>query len=193
MTQIVLVVTLFIVIALITFSLYAYTSANIIERTLNLRFSESMMPYTRGVLWQFYFNEIQKHIMIGQGYIDMTIYEIYQATGTMPYKLGFPHSTYLFYLYTTGIIGLFAFLFFMLKLLISNLKFLNNPEYAQCSSDLWGLLSVFQIVFILLLIWSITMEYQRTITFQHLLWFLFGLNVAISKLMSKERTPNYMK
>lgn len=176
---------------IIFFGSYAITEQNPIERISNLTFGEYYLPDTREGVYLFYMDKIKEHPWIGQGMFDFNVLLNYNVNWLTlnEYSIIYTHSTPLYILYSTGIVGFVCFISIFIYILLANHKALHRQKvdtFITSYSNYGSYLDSFQIVWILFLIWSFSMDYQRTVPFQHYIWTLLGLNIVVLRLSERE-------
>ncbi|MBD3163042.1 MAG: hypothetical protein GF346_11515 [Candidatus Eisenbacteria bacterium] len=147
--------------------------------TLFLRISttqfERGVPDTRVVVWREVMAEIPNHLWIGHG----PYYDLRGGTD----KIGgraWPHSAYLFYLWSTGVIGLAVFLWILVKVFFKSYPGgklrLGRVSFAQ------GAMAVAHIQILQFALAQIRDEHQRGNVYPYLMWALFGIAVAARRI-----------
>ena len=176
MIRIVGVVSLFIgVLAIGEFVFSNYTHvASMTGRITGTEF-EGGVPDTRVGVWEPALRKSFDHIIIGHG----PVFE--HGVGDNPDF--WPHNAYIFYLYTIGSVGLFAFLAISFKVLKMSRSFKKKSVW---STPLGSLTSILHIQMVLFLLLQLRTDHQRDDIYPYLVWILFGLIVAASKIIQKK-------
>ncbi|MDM7916378.1 MAG: O-antigen ligase family protein [Candidatus Eisenbacteria bacterium] len=135
---------------------------------------ESGIPDTRVQVWTSVLREIPEHIWIGHGpFYDMT------RAGAGVLSRNWPHSAYLWYLWTTGIVGLAVFLWILFKVLWK-----SRPGKLQFGkvSFAHGAMAVAHIQIVQFALAQIRDEHQRGNVYPFLMWALIGFAVAARRI-----------
>ena len=155
-----------------------YTAAvSILDRFFNTEF-EGLVPENRTMTWKPALMESMNHIFIGHGpYFDARI-------GTI-HRLFWPHNSYIFYLYTTGIFGLAVYFVILYKLIRMSLGYVQALARGRESGVLMGVLHIQLVMF---MIAQLRTDHQRTndFVYMYIMYFIFGMIVATYNLIRKE-------
>ncbi len=131
------------------------------------------VPENRVDIWAMYRELIPNHLWIGHGpYIDL-------GHGTT-YQLRWPHNAYIFYAYTTGLLGLGAWLWILAKMVWTTrpgwrVDFARDPLPAATRA-------LFHIMIVMFALSQWRDEHQRGNVFFYLMWILFGLGTVAARL-----------
>jgi hypothetical protein len=135
-------------------------------------------PENRVEIWQATLEEIPNHLWLGHG-------PYYNLLGGI--KQGgraWPHSAYLMYLWTTGIVGLVIFLWILFSVIIRSYPGhklrLGTIPFAR------GALVVLHIQVIQFALAQLRDEHQRGNVYVYIMWILFGLAVAAKRIWREE-------
>jgi O-antigen ligase len=147
------------------------------DRLEDTEFGESGIPDTRQVLWPPAWEEIQKRPMLGHGPRFRFFLEEMGVRYPGREYIRYPHSLYLFLLYTVGFPGLLLFLYFFVSILIRCARATTRTNAPPYLADLarTGVL-----VMLIFLIDGIKMEQMRLSLsdFWHFIFALSGVFVA---------------
>ena len=141
---------------------------------------ERGVPETRVQVWSGVMKEIPQHIWIGHG----PFYDLRGGIGVLGRQ--WPHSAYLMYLWTTGILGLAVFLWILAKTLVksypgSKLK-LGRVSFAH------GAMAVAHVQVLQFALAQIRDEHQRGNVYPFLMWGLIGFAVAARRIVDEQRS-----
>jgi hypothetical protein len=140
---------------------------------------ERGIPETRVQVWSGVMKEIPEHIWIGHG----PFYDLRGGIGVLGRQ--WPHSAYLMYLWTTGILGLAVFLWILGKTLWksypgSRLN-LGRVSFAH------GAMAVAHVQVLQFALAQIRDEHQRGNVYPFLMWALIGFAVAARRIVDEQR------
>jgi len=131
------------------------------------------IPDTRIEAWMLVTRKIPEHWFIGHG-------PYYDLAGGRNFGVLWPHSAYLFYLYSTGIVGLATFLWIVLKLYAttrpgSHVNFRRVPisHAALAIGHIW---------IVMFAIAQIRDEHQRGNVYVYVMWITFGVAIAARQI-----------
>jgi hypothetical protein len=135
---------------------------------------ERGVPDTRVAVWREVLREIPHHLWLGHG----PFYNLLGGGKVLGRQ--WPHSAYLMYLWTTGIVGLAAFLWILLKTAIksfpgSRLNLARIP-FAQ------GALVVAHVQIVQFALAQIRDEHQRGNVYVFIMWSFFAIAVAAERI-----------
>ncbi len=131
---------------------------------------ERGIPDTRVHAWTQVLRRIPEHPWIGHG-------PYYQLGGVGESKLVWPHSAYLFYLYSTGVFGLMSWLWILGKLLWKTFPgFQVDFRTAPFGKAVMALAHIQVVMFAMA---QLRASHQRGNVYLYLMWILFAL-AAIS-------------
>jgi len=137
---------------------------------------ERGMPETRAVIWLDILRRIPEHLWIGHG-------PYYTDEGSTLGKWAWPHSSYLFYLYTTGVFGLAIWLWILLKML-----WLSFPGWKVDFRNAAFSVAARAVVHIQLVIFAAAQarsDHQRGNVYLFVMWILFALAVISYRLVKE--------
>ena len=139
---------------------------------------ERGVPDNRVQVWTQVVRRIPEHLWIGHG-------PYYELGGFGDAKVSYPHSAYLFYLYTTGILGLTAWLWILIKLTI--VTFPGFKVDFRRASFVKGAQAVLHIQILMFAAAQVRDEHQRGNVYLYVMWILFGLGAVAARLVKEER------
>jgi hypothetical protein len=139
---------------------------------------ERGVPDTRIEVWANVLREIPQHLWIGHGpYYDL-------LGGRSALGRQWPHSAYLMYLWTTGILGLLVFLWILGKTLVKSYPGgklrLGRVSFAH------GAMAVAHVQVLQFALAQVRDEHQRGNVYPFLMWALIGLAVAARRIWKEE-------
>jgi hypothetical protein len=137
---------------------------------------ERGVPDTRVAVWNDILQRIPDHLWIGHG-------PYYTDEGSTLGKWAWPHSSYLFYLYTTGVFGLMTWLWILLKVLWLSfpgwkLDF-RNAAFAAAARG------VIHIQLVIFAVAQMRSDHQRGNVYLFVMWILFALAVISYRLVKE--------
>lgn len=131
------------------------------------------IPDTRIQAWTLVMEKIPDHWFIGHG-------PYYDLEGGRTFGVLWPHSAYLFYLYSTGILGLATFLWIVLKLYVktrpgSHVNFRRVPisHAALALGHIW---------IVMFATAQIRDEHQRGNVYVYVMWMTFAVAIAARQI-----------
>lgn len=133
------------------------------------------VPDTRVGVWEPALRKSFDHIVIGHG----PVFE--HGVGDTPEF--WPHNGYIFYLYTIGAVGLFAFLAIAYKIMKMTLLF---KEKVVWGTPLGSLMSIFHLQICIFLILQLRTDHQRDDMYPFMIWIIFGLITAAANIIRKK-------
>lgn len=137
----------------------------LLDRLMKTRFYRAI-PETRVQVWDAVISHIPEHPWIGHGpFIDLRR----GATGGMYW----PHNAYLFYLYTTGVLGLLSWLWILVKMIW--LSFPRGLVDFKRDSLARVTMAVFHIQILMFAMSQVRDEHQRGNVYYYYMWILFAL------------------
>jgi len=138
---------------------------------------EAGMPDTRAVRWPDGLRNALEHPIVGFG------------PCFRPWWFLYPHNLYIYLVHTTGIIGLSAFLWFIVKLLRYSNKTIKMKQNSGLSFSL-GLTTVLQVDMIIFLIDQLKIEYFRNSQYVNFIWLFFGLLITSANIARRVNSNN---
>lgn len=140
---------------------------------------ERGIPDTRVEVWKKIWAEIPEHLWIGHG----PYYDMRGGWG----RLGRPepHSAYLMYLFTTGVLGLSTWLYVMVKAFVKTtprgITSMRRVSFAR------GVMAVVHIQILQFALSQIRNSHHRGNLEPYLMWAFFGLAVASHRIVQQQR------
>ncbi len=173
-------VTAVIIISLAELSISSLKGAD----TLITRFAgttfENGIPDTRQIVWKFVWERVLDRPFFGHGPYYDTKANIF-LTGTSMW----PHSTYFYYAYTVGLIGVLIYLLMTVHLAIR-----TRQPYIPAGrpvSFTQGMAAVFHVMVVQIIIGEIRISHQRPDVRIIIVWVIFALAVISTKLWRAQR------
>ncbi len=153
-------------------------SGSVMDRLFGTEF-EGLVPDSR-LHWPKVWARVLDHPFVGHGpYYDLGKSDT--LTGHGLYSIIYPHSQYLFYAHTVGLIGAAAFLGIVGRLLWVSFREkavgLQEPSYAR------SLMIVLHIMLCVFLVDQTKIEYIRNDTYIFFPWILLGLIAATHRII----------
>ncbi|MBD3336428.1 MAG: hypothetical protein GF355_13015 [Candidatus Eisenbacteria bacterium] len=143
------------------------------SRVAGTRF-ESLMPENRAKVWTYYAGLILQSPILGHGpMIDIIAMEAW------------PHNAYLFYAYTTGVIGLSIFLWLLLRAILK-----TRPRGAVSwvhGSYVRGAMLAVHVMLLQFAVGQLRTDHQRGNVFVYLAYILFAQAAIVYRLVQEER------
>ncbi len=142
---------------------------------------ERGMPETRVEVWDAVTRRIPESLWFGHGpFIDMRD----GVTGALKW----PHSSYLFYLYSTGIVGLLSYLWILGKTL-----WMSHPrgpvDFARGPFCL-AAQALFHIQVIMFAASQVRTDHQRGNVYIYFMWLLFALALVATRLVKQRKAQS---
>jgi O-antigen ligase len=136
------------------------------------------IPDDRIDVWSFMIKKVPEHLLLGHGpFINL------MRGGTE--MLRWPHNAYLFYLYSTGILGLAAFLWIMGKVLWRSFP-RGEVDFVR-GSLARSTQAIFHLQVLLFALAQFRDEHQRGNVYIYLMWILFAFALIGRRLSDQER------
>jgi O-antigen ligase len=155
-------------------------SGGIMDRLLSTRI-QGGIPTARSH-WPGVLARALDHPFVGHGpHVDLG--RTQGITGRGLYTHLWPHNQYLFYLHTVGFVGLSAFLFITVRLLVISSKRAATNLRASYPASLMLVLHVMMLVF---LVDQIKIDYLRNPSYKYFPWIMMGLVVATLRIMEAQ-------
>jgi len=140
---------------------------------------EAILPDTRAMVWRHVMREIPQHLWIGHG----PYYNLIGPGGGL--ERYWPHSAYLFYLWTTGVFGCAVFVWILAKTLYKSYPGgkleIRDVPFAQ------GALLVGHVQVLQFAVAQILDEHQRGDVYPYLMWIVIGLAAASYRIRSEQK------
>jgi O-antigen ligase len=139
---------------------------------------ERGVPDTRVDAWGDILRRIPEHLWIGHG-------PAYSTEGSQLSSFVWPHSAYLFYLYTTGILGLVAWLW-----ILGKLAWITLPGWRVDFKNASLATATRAVVHVQLFIFAVAQsrsDHQRGNVYLYVMWILFALAVIATRLYREQR------
>lgn len=170
--------------AVAAFVTVTYTEFNRLFDRLEETQVEGVVPDTRQITWPLALDEIAKSPIIGHG-PRMRPYDI-QGTGLANSPIPYPHNLYLYLLYSTGVVGLVAFLSLLASLAISLWR-AHKPRAVRALDE--GLPTLGLLVLMAFMVDQIKVEFLRFELSDYWQWIfaLFGLFMGTADRLWTER------
>jgi lipoprotein signal peptidase len=154
-----------------------FYQVRVLDRLAKTRFFRAI-PENRVGVWTTVVSHVPEHPWIGHGpFIDLRR----GAAGGMFW----PHNAYLFYLYTTGILGLLSWLWILGKMI--RLSFPVGPVDFRLDSLARVTMAVFHIQIVMFAMSQIRDEHQRGNVYYYYMWILFALATVGWRLARAEK------
>jgi hypothetical protein len=158
-------------------------SGSLFGRMLATTFESGIVPDTRVEAWGFAYTRGFEHPFIGHGPgwdfskgIDVGYW---------------PHNAYLFYFNMTGLVGLSAFMFLLVKLFWASLAGYRSSLVRSPFPE--ALMKVLHVSLVIFIIDQIKIDYLRNDIYMYFVWIFFGLIAATRNVIAGEvrtRTGN---
>ncbi len=152
-------------------------SGSLFERLFATTFERGIIPSNRVGAWDGAIKRGMEHPFIGNG-------PGWDFAGGLHTGL-WPHNVYLFYFNITGLFGLSVFLFILYRLgraSIPGIKSsLVNSPFAE------AFMKVLHVCFVMFCIDQIKIEYIRNEKYVFFIWLFFGMIIATSNIIGKNR------
>lgn len=147
----------------------------LVGRITNTQFQRGI-PDTRIEAWSAILRRIPDHLWIGHG-------PFYDLRGGFQFGVYWPHSAYLFYLYTTGVAGLLIFMAIVILTIGktypgSRVDFTRAPAAVSAGALLHIQVVMFAIA-------QVRDEHQRGNVYVYVMWILFGLAMASRAILRR--------
>ncbi|MEZ4649171.1 MAG: O-antigen ligase family protein [Candidatus Eisenbacteria bacterium] len=139
---------------------------------------ERGVPDNRVRAWTQIMERIPEHLWIGHG-------PFYKLGGVGEAKIAYPHSAYLFYLYTTGILGLASWLWILVKLVL--VTFPGFHVDFRRASFVKGAQALLHVQILMFAAAQVRDEHQRGNVYLYVMWILFGLGAVATRMVKEER------
>jgi hypothetical protein len=145
--------------------------ASMYERLMKTTFV-GYMPDTRSDSWSEAFQRGLENPIFGHG--------PYFTLRAGVRRFFWPHNVYLFYFYILGLTGVTCFVWILVNLLRTSFRHmgraLTNIPFSK------SLLLILHVMLIIFAIDQLKIEYLRNTAYPFIVWFLFGLTVACSRI-----------
>jgi len=149
----------------------------VLDRLAKTRFLRGV-PENRVEVWTSVIGRVPEHPWIGHGpFIDL---RRGAASG-----MHWPHNAYLFYLYTTGILGLLSWLWILCKMIW--LSFPRGPVDFKRDSLARVTMVVFHMQIIMVAMSQLRGDHQRGNVYYYYMWILFALATVGWRLARAEK------
>ncbi len=148
------------------------------ERLTSLTETDGFIPSTREVTWPVAWENIKDRPLLGHGPRLRLLDDdevAYEGHVVIPY----PHSLYLFLLYTVGVVGATAFFAFIARL---GWQLISAARAAQTFTYESGLVKLGPLLLLAILIDQVKVEFLRVgyVDYAHFLFCLFGLMLGFA-------------
>ncbi len=138
------------------------------------------IPETRIGAWDFVWNRIAESPWIGHG----AVYPIGQTIQGI--RANWPHNAYFYYLYTTGLIGLLAYLVICWRVFRRTQA--GHGFAIRDISLARGLTAVFHVSVLQFLAGQLRTDHQRRDLYVYVMWAVFALAILAREVWESERT-----
>ncbi len=142
-------------------------TGSVLERIEKTKFY-GIVPDSRRVPWQQAWERSLEYPWIGHG-------PHYDITHTMG-KMYNPHSTYLYYFYTIGVIGVALFIWLLAVFIRMSVRYMSPWTGVRCFST--DLLAVIHVQLVVFSVDAIKISFQRNSMYFLLVWLVFGMTAA---------------
>jgi len=161
-----------ILVASLEYFMANYTpTGSVIKRIEKTEFY-GIVPDSRRMPWKQAWERSMEHPWIGHGPhydISYTVQKMYS-----------PHSSYLYYFYTIGAIGVVIFLWYLVTLLRMTVRYMSPRTHVHSFST--DLLAVLHVQLVAFMADAIKINFQRNNMYFLLVWLMFGMCVACYKV-----------
>ncbi len=164
----------------ITVFLADYThTASMFDRLLGTKFY-GVVPDTRRGIWSAAFDAAMTRPFFGHGpYYDIT---------TTIKQVYWPHNSFIFAFYTTGIVGAVALAWMFIALVLRSHRHagdsLTDPAFSK------SLMVVLHVQMLTFTIGQMRTDYQRDATYMFVAWLTFGLIAAAAKVCERREAQD---
>jgi hypothetical protein len=153
-------------------------SGSLYERVIATTFEKGLIPANRVGAWFPAFERGMEKPLFGHG----AGWDFGSGLTT-----GFwPHCLYLFYFNITGLFGLGAFLFFMIKIIRSTFSGVRASLATSPFPE--ALMKILHVMAVVFLFDQIKIEYLRNSKYTYFIWFMFGLIIATHNIIIRQRS-----
>lgn len=167
----------FVIVVLEGFVANYTTSGSLFDRVVKTTFQRGIIPTNRLGTWAPAIERGMKHPFFGQG----PGWDFESG-----FNVGFwPHNLYLFYFNSLGIFGLFAFLFFVFRIIKSTFAGVKASLIHSPFPE--AFMKILHIVIVIFLFDQLKVEYLRSNVYTFFVWSLFGVVVATYNIIQKNR------
>jgi hypothetical protein len=176
----------FVALAFIVDTLVAqYTvSGSLFGRMLETTFKNGVVPENRAAAWSGALSRGFERPFIGHG-------PGWDFTKTLGVEL-WPHNAYLYYFNITGLFGLSAFVFLLVRLVQASLSGVRSSIMHDSFPE--ALMKPLHVALVIFIIDQIKIDYLRNDIYMYFVWLLFGLIAATRNVIrSREVAPRAEK
>lgn len=154
------------------------TSGSLFDRVIATTFEKGVIPDSRAGAWEPAFKRGMENPLFGQG-------------AGWDFRSGlsrgmWPHCLYIFYFTITGLFGLSAFLYFMIRIIKATLIGVKASIVSSPFPE--ALMKIMHVMVIVFLFDQIKIEYLRNDKYTYFIWFMFGLIIATHNIIVKQRS-----
>ena len=153
------------------------TSGSLFERVIATTFERGLVPANRVGTWFPAIERGMLHPLFGHG--PGWDFAAGLTTGF------WPHCLYLFYFNITGLFGLGAFLFLIVKIIKSTVSGVKASIVTSPFPE--ALMKILHVMIVIFLFDQIKIEYLRNNKYTYFIWFMFGLVIATHNIIIKQR------
>ncbi len=150
----------------------------LLARMVQTRF-ERGIPDTRQVVWSHVWGLVTEKPILGHGP------HFHVTSGPLSQRILWPHNAYLFYFYTTGIVGMSAFLFLCWRVMRKTWMGIGLQVHKISCAQ--GLAATFHIAIAQFLLGQMRTDHQRGDVFAYFMWILFSLGILARQIYVRER------
>ena len=168
---------------IMSFVVIKFTDFNVLFDRLEQTEIEGLVPDTRQV-WGDLFPRVIERPFFGHGPRLKLSSETYDRLRSL-YKMPYPHNAAMFLMYTTGVVGLLAYLIFFVLILMKFIRTMNN---AVSSSFVGGIPRVTIVILVIVAVSQLRMEMFRfnlNDYQQYVMMLMGGLLATLSTLSNR--------
>ena len=152
-------------------------SGSLFARVINTTFESGVVPDTRTNAWGMAIERGMQNPIFGQG--PGWDFATGLSTGV------WPHSLYLFYFNSIGLVGLSAFLFLMYRIVKATIPGIKSSFTDSPFSE--AFMKILNVIIVLFLFDQIKIEYLRNAIYTFFIWTLFALVIITKNIVDKNR------
>jgi len=156
-------------------------SGSVFDRLFATHFVNGL-PDSRS-MWPIIWDRVLQHPIVGHGpYYDLGLQR--GLTGRGLYAYTWPHNQYLFYAHTIGLLGVAAFLFVAIRLLVISFKDralgLQEPSFSR------SFMLALHVMLLVFLVDELKIDYLRNPIYMYFPWMLLGLIAATHRIIQRQ-------
>jgi len=152
-------------------------TGSLFARLFTTTFEKGFIPDSRTLAWRDALELAFQHPIIGHG----PGWDLSRGLEAVLW----PHNMYLFIFSITGIFGLGAFLFFLVRIMLASIPRTTSSIVTAPFPD--ALQRVLHVMLVLFLIDQYKIDYPRNQIYTYFVWFFFGLIAATSAIIEREK------